>query len=131
MPRRSLIRLFVATAVATLTLGLTGAAAVAKTGSVAKKSTEPVTLRLGYFPNVTHAPAIVGVEGGIFQKSLGSDVPRAQDLQLRHRGDRGDPGRRARRQLHRPEPHHHRVDAVRQGREGDLGRRRPVARTSW
>ena len=25
---------------------------------------QPTTLRLGYFPNVTHAPAIVGVEQG-------------------------------------------------------------------
>jgi NitT/TauT family transport system substrate-binding protein len=32
-----------------------------------------VTLRLGYFPNVTHATAIVGVEGGFFQKALGTD----------------------------------------------------------
>jgi len=35
---------------------------------------EPVMLRLGYFPNVTHATAIVGVEKGIFQGKLGSDV---------------------------------------------------------
>ena len=35
---------------------------------------EPVTLRLGYFPNVTHATAIVGVEQGIFQEKLGNDV---------------------------------------------------------
>jgi len=35
---------------------------------------EPVLLRLGYFPNVTHATAIVGVEKGIFQEKLGSDV---------------------------------------------------------
>jgi NitT/TauT family transport system substrate-binding protein len=33
-----------------------------------------VTLRLGYFPNVTHASAIVGVEGGIFQQKLGNNV---------------------------------------------------------
>src|SRR4051794_12950216 len=39
-----------------------------------KQSSEPVTLRLGYFPNVTHAPAIVGVESGIFKKKLGSNV---------------------------------------------------------
>ncbi len=32
------------------------------------------TIRLGYFPNVTHAPAIAGVEGGFFQKALGKDV---------------------------------------------------------
>ena len=43
-----------------------------------KQSSEPVTLRLGYFPNVTHAPAIVGVQEGIFEKSLGKNV----DLKL-------------------------------------------------
>ena len=32
------------------------------------------TLHLGYFPNITHATAIVGVEGGIFQKALGPGV---------------------------------------------------------
>jgi NitT/TauT family transport system substrate-binding protein len=36
------------------------------------------TLRLGYFPNVTHAPAIIGVQEGIFQKALGDGV----DLEL-------------------------------------------------
>ena len=35
---------------------------------------ESVTLRLGYFPNVTHAPAIVGVENGILADALGSGV---------------------------------------------------------
>ena len=35
---------------------------------------DEVTLRLGYFPNVTHASAIVGVENGIFQDKLGSNV---------------------------------------------------------
>lgn len=38
------------------------------------KSSDPVTLRLGYFPNVTHASAIVGVESGIFAKKLGANV---------------------------------------------------------
>jgi NitT/TauT family transport system substrate-binding protein len=33
-----------------------------------------VALRLGYFPNVTHATAIVGVERGIFADKLGSGV---------------------------------------------------------
>jgi NitT/TauT family transport system substrate-binding protein len=32
------------------------------------------TIRLGYFPNITHATAIVGVEGGLFQKALGPGV---------------------------------------------------------
>lgn len=29
------------------------------------------TLNLGYFPNVTHAPAVIGVEEGIFEEALG------------------------------------------------------------
>jgi NitT/TauT family transport system substrate-binding protein len=37
------------------------------------KDTGPVTVRLGYFPNVTHAPAIVGVEDGLFAKAIGSE----------------------------------------------------------
>lgn len=32
------------------------------------------TLRLGYFPNLTHAPALYGAEKGIFAKDLGSGV---------------------------------------------------------
>ncbi|MCL9794903.1 ABC transporter substrate-binding protein [Frankia sp. AgKG'84/4] len=32
------------------------------------------TLRLGYFPNLTHAPALYGTEKGIFAKNLGSGV---------------------------------------------------------
>lgn len=35
---------------------------------------EEVELRLGYFPNVTHATALVGVEEGFFAESLGEDV---------------------------------------------------------
>ena len=34
---------------------------------------ESTTVRLGYFPNVTHATAIVGVDKGIFEKNLGSN----------------------------------------------------------
>ena len=40
----------------------------------AEPSSEPVTLRLGYFPNVTHAPAIIGVEEGVLVDSLGDKV---------------------------------------------------------
>jgi NitT/TauT family transport system substrate-binding protein len=35
---------------------------------------EHVTLRLGYFPNVTHAQPIVGLERGTFAEDLGSNV---------------------------------------------------------
>ena len=33
-----------------------------------------MTVRLGYFPNITHAPAIVGDLGGYFQKRLGANT---------------------------------------------------------
>ena len=74
MRHRSFIRLVAVLAVAAVALAIGGTAAVAKSS----KSTEPVTLRLGYFPNVTHASAIVGVQGGILQKKLGKNV----DLKL-------------------------------------------------
>ncbi len=35
---------------------------------------ERAMLRLGYFPNITHATGIVGVESGIFARNLGENV---------------------------------------------------------
>ncbi len=40
-----------------------------------------VTVRLGYFPNLTHAVALVGVAQGTFQKALGSNVTFPRDAQ--------------------------------------------------
>ena len=66
-----------------LVAGLLAAVALAGCGSSSSKGAqsgavdkagEKVTLRLGYFPNVTHASAIVGVEKGIFAEKLGSNV---------------------------------------------------------
>jgi NitT/TauT family transport system substrate-binding protein len=41
-------------------------------GSIAGES--PTTVRLGYFPNVTHATALVGVESGIFRSALSDNA---------------------------------------------------------
>lgn len=41
--------------------------------TTATRSEAPTTVRLGYFPNLTHASAIVGVEKGIFQDKLGDN----------------------------------------------------------
>ena len=66
-----------------LVVGLLAALALAGCGSDSKKDSqaggvekpaEKVTLRLGYFPNITHAPGLVGVEKGIFAEKLGSNV---------------------------------------------------------
>jgi NitT/TauT family transport system substrate-binding protein len=38
----------------------------------AAAGTPAAELRLGYFPNITHAPALIGVANGYFQQELGS-----------------------------------------------------------
>src|ERR1700730_8563629 len=64
MPRHALPRLRAAA------IALVIAAVV--TGCSSKSSDSgPVRLRLGYFPNLTHATAILGVEDGTFQRALG------------------------------------------------------------
>jgi NitT/TauT family transport system substrate-binding protein len=57
---------------ATLTVAAAGLVAPGVAGASPKQGN--VTLRLGYFPNVTHASAIVGVESGLFQEKLGNNV---------------------------------------------------------
>lgn len=37
-------------------------------------SSAPVTVRVGYFPNITHAQAMIGIADGTFQRALGQDV---------------------------------------------------------
>jgi NitT/TauT family transport system substrate-binding protein len=50
----------------------------ASQGSAGTDAEPSGTLRLGYFPNVTHAPAIIGVQEGVFEQALGDGV----DLEL-------------------------------------------------
>jgi NitT/TauT family transport system substrate-binding protein len=60
---------------ATLALAACGSSSKSPAGAgTTEPSGEKVTLRLGYLPNVTHAPAIVGLENGSFEKTLGSSV---------------------------------------------------------
>src|SRR5688500_16831196 len=35
---------------------------------------EKKTLRIGYFPNITHSQAVIGLNNGDFQKTLGDNV---------------------------------------------------------
>lgn len=44
------------------------------TTQTATKTSELSSVKLGYFPNVTHASAMIGVEKGFFQKDLGEKV---------------------------------------------------------
>jgi NitT/TauT family transport system substrate-binding protein len=55
-------------AVVVALVAATGLAACSQDGGPGGKAT---TLRLGYFPNITHAPALIGVQNKIFEKHLG------------------------------------------------------------
>ena len=50
------------------------AACTPSSGDTSNGAGQPVPLRLGYFPTVTHATAIVGIEKGIFAEALGAGV---------------------------------------------------------
>lgn len=71
--RRPLARLVIA---AVVLAGLSGLAACGKKDEEKKgaAAASPVTLRLGHFPNLTHATAVVGVEKKFFADALGSNV---------------------------------------------------------
>ena len=67
MPARSLLAAVLGTITSALLLASCGASE--ETESAGAESA--ATLRLGYFPNFTHAPALVGVHNGIFAEHLG------------------------------------------------------------
>ena len=44
------------------------------TNSLDVYAQEVITLRIGYFPNINHAQAVIGLGKGDFQKALGNNV---------------------------------------------------------
>jgi NitT/TauT family transport system substrate-binding protein len=58
-------------AIAVVALGASTLTGCGAGGSAAGAAS---TLRLGYFPNITHAPALVGVQNGIFADELGPNL---------------------------------------------------------
>ncbi len=51
-----------------------GSSGSSSTPAAAAAASTPVTLRLGFLANITHAPALVGIREGFFRKELGSNV---------------------------------------------------------
>lgn len=49
-------------------------------GPTKGKVKQVTSVRMGYFPNVTHAQAVIGVARGDFQKALGSDIKLEPDI---------------------------------------------------
>ena len=64
-------RILTAAVVATVALS---AGCSSSSGSSGSGGDSHVTLRLGFLANITHAPALVGVNKGIFTKALGKNV---------------------------------------------------------
>ena len=63
----------ISAAAAVLALGTAcSRAAEAPSAPASAAATPAAELRLGYFPNITHAPAIIGVSQGLFTAELGS-----------------------------------------------------------
>src|SRR5258708_4666514 len=54
--------------------GSSGSSGSSSTPAAAAAASTPVTLRLGFLANITHAPALVGIREGFFRKELGSNV---------------------------------------------------------
>jgi NitT/TauT family transport system substrate-binding protein len=72
-PRILLAPLALAALVMAACSGASGTSSTATTSSSGSSSSAPITVRLGYYPNVTHATAIVGVQQGTFAQALGQD----------------------------------------------------------
>jgi NitT/TauT family transport system substrate-binding protein len=53
--------------------GTSSSANAGTTATTSSSGGPPVTVKLGYYPNLTHATAIVGVQQGIFAQALGQD----------------------------------------------------------
>jgi NitT/TauT family transport system substrate-binding protein len=67
-------RLLTAAAAASLALAAGCSSSSSPSGSSGSGTPAQVTLRLGFLANITHSPALVGVEKGIFAKTLGKNV---------------------------------------------------------
>jgi NitT/TauT family transport system substrate-binding protein len=69
---RSLLTAAVAAQAVALVLGLSACSRASSSPSASTDQGPASELRLGYFPNVTHAAALIGLDKGLFTKELGS-----------------------------------------------------------
>jgi NitT/TauT family transport system substrate-binding protein len=76
---RTIRRALIAAGVAAVTAlaagcGSSGSSGSSNTSADSSGSSAPVTLRLGFLENITHASALVGIKEGFFTKDLGKNV---------------------------------------------------------
>jgi NitT/TauT family transport system substrate-binding protein len=69
-------RMLIAAGVTAVTLLAAGCGSSGPSGSAGSSASsgDPVTLRLGFLANITHASALVGIKEGFFQQELGHGV---------------------------------------------------------
>jgi NitT/TauT family transport system substrate-binding protein len=67
-------RALIAAGVAALTVAAAGCSSSAASSGGSGSGSSAVTLRLGFLANITHEPALVGLEKGFFTKALGKNV---------------------------------------------------------
>ena len=72
--RRRLVPVALLLAAVTLAAACSSSSKPASSGTTSGGGSGRVTLHLGYLPNVTHAPAIIGLQNGTFAKDLGRNV---------------------------------------------------------
>jgi len=58
----------------TLTTALAGLTLLTACAPSAPAEEQPLTMRVGYFPNITHSQALIGMARGDFQRALGDEV---------------------------------------------------------
>src|ERR1043166_7040773 len=59
-------------AAAMLLAGCSSSSSSGPTSNADAAGSSPVTVRLGFLSNITHAPALIGLKEGFFTKALGS-----------------------------------------------------------
>ncbi|HXA27422.1 MAG TPA: ABC transporter substrate-binding protein [Candidatus Angelobacter sp.] len=74
MPASSTTRRIAAALAVLASAGMLAACGQPAAATQSRADTGPVNLRLGYFPNLTHAIPMVGLDKGFYAKSLGSNV---------------------------------------------------------
>jgi NitT/TauT family transport system substrate-binding protein len=67
-------RALIAAGVAALTVAAAGCSSSAASSGGSGSGSANVTLRLGFLANITHEPALVGLDKGFFTKALGKNV---------------------------------------------------------
>ncbi|HUJ07109.1 MAG TPA: ABC transporter substrate-binding protein [Streptosporangiaceae bacterium] len=67
-------RALMAAGIALVTALAAGCSSSPSSSGSGSSHASPVVLRLGFLTNITHAPALIGIEKGLFAKALGMDV---------------------------------------------------------